>query len=81
MNSNKTPYIIYADLATLIKKIDECANNPEKSSTTKIPEHTFWRYSRSTIRAFGNIEQKHTLYRGEDSMRQDASGCNCMLHL
>ena len=31
MNSNKTPYIIYADLATLIKKIDECANNPEKS--------------------------------------------------
>ena len=34
--SNKMPYIIYADIESLIKKIDGCANNPEKSSTTKI---------------------------------------------
>ena len=32
-------HIIYADLESLIKKIDEYANNPEKSITTKIPEH------------------------------------------
>ena len=31
--------IIYADAEYLIKKIDGCANNPEKSSTTKIGEH------------------------------------------
>ena len=32
-------YIIYADITSLIKKIDGCANNPEKSSTTKLDEH------------------------------------------
>ena len=38
MKSDKTSCIIYADLESLIKKIDGCANNPEKSSTTKIGE-------------------------------------------
>ena len=42
-------YIIYADLASLIKKIDRCANNPEKYSTTKIGGHCNCRYSMSTI--------------------------------
>ena len=28
-------YIIYADMESLVKKIDECANNPENSSTKK----------------------------------------------
>ena len=31
MKSDKMPYIIYADLESLIEKIDRCANNPEKS--------------------------------------------------
>ena len=30
------PYIIYADLDSLIKKLDGCANNPEKPSKTNI---------------------------------------------
>ena len=34
MKSDKMPYIIYADIETLSKKIDGCANNPEKSSTS-----------------------------------------------
>ena len=34
-----TPYIIYADMDSLIKEIDDCANNPENSSTTKIGQH------------------------------------------
>ena len=38
MKSDKMPYIIYADLESLIKKIGRCANNPEKSSGTKIGE-------------------------------------------
>ena len=33
------PYIVYADIETLIKKIDGRANNQEKSSTAKIGEH------------------------------------------
>ena len=39
MTSDKMPYIIYADIESLIKKIDECANSPKYSSTTKIGEH------------------------------------------
>ena len=31
MKSDKMPFIMYADIESLIKKIDECANNPEKS--------------------------------------------------
>ena len=33
------PYIIYAALESLIKNTDGCANNPEKSSSTKIGEY------------------------------------------
>ena len=29
MKSDKMPYIIHADLESLINKIDRCANNPE----------------------------------------------------
>ena len=32
-------YIIYLDLESLFKKIDGCANNLEKYSTTKVVEH------------------------------------------
>lgn len=31
MNSNKILYVIYVDLESLIKKIDGCFKNPEKS--------------------------------------------------
>ena len=37
--SDKMPYIIYAHIESLIKKIDGCVKNPENSSTTKIGEH------------------------------------------
>ena len=33
------PYITYADIESLTKKIDGCANNPRNFSTTKIGEH------------------------------------------
>ena len=29
MKSDKIPYIIYADIESLIKRIEECANNQE----------------------------------------------------
>ena len=37
--SDKMPYIIYADIESLIKKVDGCTNNPKNFSTTKIGEH------------------------------------------
>ena len=48
IKSDKMPHIIYADIGSLIKKIDGCANNPENSSTTKIGEHVSFGYSTST---------------------------------
>ena len=39
MKSDEMLRIIYADNESLIKKIDGCANKPEKSSTSKIGEH------------------------------------------
>ena len=64
MKLHKVPNIIYADLESLIKKIDGCENNPEKSSTTKIGENIPCGCSLSAVSAFNNIENKHTLYSG-----------------
>ena len=52
MKSDKTPYIIYADLESLIKKIDVCENNPENSSATKIDERIPCGYSISKVWGF-----------------------------
>ena len=60
MKSGKMSYIIYADIESLIRKIDGCANNLENSSTTKISEHTPWEYSISLIWKFDHIENKQT---------------------
>ena len=35
MKSDKLPYIIYASLESLIKKIEGCESNPEHSSKKK----------------------------------------------
>ena len=70
MKSDKMSYIIYADMESLIKKINGCAKNPESSSTKKLGAHIPCGYSLSTIWAFDNIENKHTLYRGEDFMKK-----------
>ena len=55
------PCIIYADMESLIRKIDGCANNPENSSTTKIGQHIPCRYSMLTIWAFDNIKKTSIL--------------------
>ena len=65
MKSDKITYIIYTDIESLIKKIDECANNPENSSATNIGEHIPSGYSMSTIWAFDNIETSILLYCGK----------------
>ena len=45
-----------------LKKIDNCKNNPEKSSTTKIGKRIPCKYSMSTIWAFDHIENENSLY-------------------
>ena len=60
--SDKTPFIIFVDLESLIKKIYGCKNNPEKSSTTKVSEHIPLGFpSMSTILSFKGKENKHVV--------------------
>ena len=41
----RAPFVSYADLESLLEKLNTCHNNPAKSSTTKINKHTASRYS------------------------------------
>ena len=43
--SMKVPFICYADLESLLEKMNTCHNNPEKPSTTKINKHIPSSYS------------------------------------
>ena len=56
--SMKAPFIIYADLESLLEKINTCHNYPEKSSTTKINKSTPSGYSLFTHCSFDTIRNK-----------------------
>ena len=66
------PYIIDADIESLIKNTDGYANNPtnSSSSTTKIGQHNPCGYSMLTICTFDHTENKRTLYLGKDWMKK-----------
>ena len=64
------PYIIYADIESLIKKIDEYETNWEKYSTVKIGDNIPCEYSMSTIWRFDHIKDKHALYHEKDCMKE-----------
>ena len=68
--SLKLPFIIYADLECILKKIDTCQNNPNLSSTTKINQHIPSGYSIYTSCSFDMSNNKFSYYRGEDCMRR-----------
>ena len=68
--SMKVPFIIYADLESLLEKMSTCNNNPEKSSTTKINKHTPSGYSLFTNCSFDATKNKLDYYRGKNSMKK-----------
>ena len=68
--SDKTEFVIYADLECLIEKIDECKNNPQNLFTTKLREHIPSGFSMATIASFKIIENKHDVYRGKDFLKK-----------
>ena len=65
--SMKVPFIIYADLESLLEKINTCYNNPKKSSTTKKNKHT---PSLFTHRSFDTTKNKRDCYRGKNCMKK-----------
>ena len=68
--SMKAPFIIYADLESLLEKMNTCHNNPEKSSTTKINKHTPSGYSLFTHCSFGKIKNMFNHDRGKNCMKE-----------
>ena len=52
-------FIIYADLESLLEKMNTCHNNPKKSSTTKINKRTPYSYSLLTHCSFDTTKNKH----------------------
>ena len=67
--SMKVPFIIYADLESLLEKMSTCNNNPEKLSTTKINKHTPSGYSLFTHCSFDATRNKLDYYRGKNCMK------------
>ena len=70
----KVPFIIYADLESLLERMSTCHNNPEKSSTTKINKHTASGYSSFTHCSFDATENKLDYYRGKNCMKNFCLG-------
>ena len=68
--SMRAPFIIYADLKSLLEKMETCYNNSEKSSTTKINKHTPSGHSLFTHCLFNKAENKIDYYRDEDCMKK-----------
>ena len=67
--STKPPVIIYADLESLLEKMDTCYNNPKNSSTTKINKHTASGYSLFTHCSFDATKTTFDYYRGKSCMK------------
>ena len=67
--SDKTLFIIYADLERLTENINGCKNNPEISSKTKVDGHVPSGFSMSTISSFKSIENRNVVCRGIDMVK------------
>ena len=74
--SLKVPIIIYADLKCLLKKINTCQNNPEKSYTEKKAKHIPSGYSLVACCSVDKSENERKYYRGKDSMKMFCKDLN-----
>ena len=66
----KVAFVNYADLDSLLERIDTCHNNPKKSSTTKINKHSPSGYSLFTQCSFDATKNKVDCYEGKDCMKR-----------
>ena len=63
--SLKAPFTIYLDLECILKKVQSCQNNPEKSYTEKIARHEPSGQSMFKKCSFNKKENKLNYYRGK----------------
>ena len=66
----KVPFIIYADVESLLEKMSTYHNNPKHSSTTKINKHTPSGYLLFTHYSFDLTKNKLDCCRGKDCMER-----------
>ena len=66
----KVPFIIYADLESLLEKLSTYLNNPERSSTTKRNRHITSGYSLLTHCSLDLTKGKLDCYRGKSCMER-----------
>ena len=62
------PHLIYADLECILKKIESCQPDPDKSYTLKKNVHTPSGYAVHLVRSYDQKLTTH--YRGEDCMQK-----------
>ena len=67
--SLRVPFIIYADLECLLRKINTCSNNPDKSYTEKKATHRPSGYALVTCCSFDKSKNECKYNRGEDCMK------------
>ena len=67
--SMKVTFIIYADLESLLEKMNTCHNNPEKSSTIEINKYTASGYSLFTHCLFDTTKNILDYYRDKNCMK------------
>ena len=65
----KIPFITFADVGSLLEKIDTCHSNTEKSSATKINKHATSGHSIFRLFSFDATKSKHNYYRDLDCMK------------
>ena len=65
----RVPIIIYADLESLLEKMNTCRNNNEKLSINRINEHTPSGYSLFTHCSFDTTKNKLDYYRGKNCLK------------
>ena len=68
--SMKVPFVIYADLECLLKKMSTSINNPNESSTTEINKHIPSSYSIFTSYSIDESKNELNYYRGKDCMKK-----------
>ena len=68
--SMKAPFIIYADLESLLEKKSTCYDSPEKSSTAKINKHAPSGYSLFKHCSFDETKNKLNHDRGKHCMKK-----------
>ena len=74
--SFQTPFKIYVDLECLLLKQQPCQNNRNESYTERKAIHEPCGYSWDLVCSIDSKEDKHSFYRGNDSIKKFCSELN-----